>query len=105
MWKKLIIHFLNRSIHSPIRWRQIYNMVKFRNIVANEPVQNWMAHTEDAISFGRGNKGFIVMNTGHDNLRLKSLATGLPAGKYCEVITGNIESKTMENFLPRQSER
>ncbi|XP_074599614.1 alpha-amylase-like [Brevipalpus obovatus] len=74
------------------RWRQIYNMVKFRNFVGNEPVQNWITHNDDAISFSRGNKGFIAMNIGNGNLNAKTVPTGLPAGNYCDIITGNIES-------------
>ena len=37
----------------------------------------------------RGNKGFIVINSGSDGILNANLNTGLPAGKYCDVISGN----------------
>ncbi|XP_053610130.1 alpha-amylase 2-like isoform X2 [Plodia interpunctella] len=69
------------------RWRQIYQMVAFRNVVKNEPVQNWWDNGNNQIAYSRGNKGFIVFNLeGTDfNQRLK---TGLPEGEYCDVISG-----------------
>nr|AFE48186.1 amylase [Spondylus violaceus] len=72
------------------RWRQIFNMVAFRNVVMGTNVQNWWDNTNYQIAFGRGNKGFIVMNM--DSSRLEqTLQTGLPAGTYCDVISGNYE--------------
>jgi hypothetical protein len=39
------------------RWRQIYNMVRFRNIAEFESVQNWWDNGNDQIAFSRGDKG------------------------------------------------
>ncbi|ODM89150.1 Pancreatic alpha-amylase [Orchesella cincta] len=60
------------------RWRQIFNMVKFRNVVDGTNATNWWDNTENQIAFSRGNKGF----------------TGLPAGQYCDVISGNKEGSS-----------
>ena len=39
------------------RWRQIYNMARFRNTAAFQPVQNWWDNGNNQIAFSRGNKG------------------------------------------------
>nr|XP_011752173.1 pancreatic alpha-amylase-like [Macaca nemestrina] len=44
------------------RWRQIRNMVAFRNVVDGEPFTNWYDNGSNQVAFGRGNKGFIVFN-------------------------------------------
>ncbi|KAM8930432.1 pancreatic alpha-amylase-like [Pelodytes ibericus] len=70
------------------RWRQIKNMVIFRNVVNGEPITNWWDNGENQIAFGRGNKGFIVFNNDIRNMDV-TLNTGLPAGIYCDVISGD----------------
>lgn len=70
------------------RWRQIYNMVEFRNVVEDEPVDNWWDNESNQISFSRGDKGFIALNGDYWDLNT-SLQTGLPAGTYCDVISGS----------------
>jgi alpha-amylase len=39
------------------RWRQIYNMVRFRNTAEGQSVQNWWDNGNNQIAFSRGNKG------------------------------------------------
>ncbi|XP_073666305.1 alpha-amylase 2B isoform X7 [Tursiops truncatus] len=70
------------------RWRQIRNMVVFRNVVDGQPFTNWWDNGSNQVAFGRGNRGFIVFN--NDDWALSStLQTGLPAGTYCDVISGD----------------
>uniref|UniRef100_A0A8C6GEU9 Alpha-amylase n=1 Tax=Mus spicilegus TaxID=10103 RepID=A0A8C6GEU9_MUSSI len=70
------------------RWRQIRNMVAFRNVVNGQPFANWWDNDSNQVAFGRGNKGFIVFN--NDDWALsETLQTGLPAGTYCDVISGD----------------
>ncbi|XP_041503985.1 alpha-amylase 1-like [Microtus oregoni] len=70
------------------RWRQIRNMVAFRNIVNGQPLSNWWDNGSNQVAFGRGNKGFIVFN--NDDWSLSTtLQTGLPEGTYCDVISGD----------------
>ncbi|XP_075835286.1 alpha-amylase 1-like [Microtus pennsylvanicus] len=70
------------------RWRQIRNMVAFRNIVNGQPFSNWWDNGSNQVAFGRGNKGFIVFN--NDDWSLSTtLQTGLPEGTYCDVISGD----------------
>lgn len=70
------------------RWRQIYNMVAFRRSAYGTSVNNWWDNGGKQIAFSRGNKAFIVMNLEGFDLNT-SLSTGLSAGQYCDVISGN----------------
>ncbi|XP_035393342.1 pancreatic alpha-amylase-like [Cygnus atratus] len=72
------------------RWRQIKNMVIFRNVVDGQPFSNWWDNGSNQVAFGRGNKGFIVFNN-DDWYMNTDLQTGLPAGTYCDVISGQKE--------------
>ncbi|KAL7873299.1 hypothetical protein AOLI_G00123700 [Acnodon oligacanthus] len=70
------------------RWRQIRNMVKFRNVVDDQPFSNWWDNGNNQIAFGRGRRGFIVINNDDRNLH-ETLSTGLPGGIYCDIISGD----------------
>ncbi|NXS77174.1 AMYP amylase, partial [Pandion haliaetus] len=72
------------------RWRQIKNMVIFRNVVDGQPFSNWWDNGSNQVAFGRGNRGFIVFNNDDWNMNV-NLPTGLPAGTYCDVISGQKE--------------
>ncbi|XP_012251588.2 alpha-amylase A-like [Athalia rosae] len=73
------------------RWRQIYNMINFRNVVAGTAINNWWDNGSNQISFCRGNLGFIAINADSRSLR-ENLQTCLPAGIYCDVISGKLEN-------------
>ncbi len=74
------------------RYRPIANMVGFRNAVnGNWSVSNWWSNGNNQIAFGRGNLGFVVINKEGSTLS-RSFATGLPAGKYCDVISGEFNA-------------
>jgi alpha-amylase len=71
------------------RWRQIFNMVKFRNAVGTAAVSNWWENSGGKqIAFSRGNRGFIVFNLETFNLD-QTLQTGLSAGRYCDIASGS----------------
>jgi alpha-amylase len=81
------------------RWRPIANMVGFRNAVnANwAPVANWWSNGQRQIAFGRGHLGFVLINaelgTDPHTVGPESngwIQTGLPAGRYCDVIHSNL---------------
>ncbi|XP_005103373.1 alpha-amylase [Aplysia californica] len=73
------------------RWRQIYNMVAFRNMASGKPVSNWWSGADYQIAFSRGDRAFIAFNLEGYDLD-KTLQTGLPGGTYCDVISGNLEN-------------
>ncbi|XP_049948012.1 alpha-amylase 1-like [Schistocerca serialis cubense] len=71
------------------RWRQIYNMVGFRNNAGTTAMSNWWDNGNYQIAFSRGNTGFIAINNEANSDLKQTLQTGLPAGSYCDVISGN----------------
>ncbi|XP_003494475.1 alpha-amylase [Bombus impatiens] len=74
------------------RWRQIYNMVRFRNAVKGTSIKNWWDNGSNQIAFCRGNSGFVAFNNDRNDLRA-TLKTCLPPGQYCDVISGNLENR------------
>ncbi|CAH1797073.1 unnamed protein product [Owenia fusiformis] len=69
------------------RWRQIYNMVSFGAKSQNEPLRNWWDNGWQQVAFSRGNKAFIAFNN-EDREMDVTLQTGLPAGTYCDIVSG-----------------
>ena len=70
------------------RWRQIYNMVGFRNAAHGAAMANFWSNGDQQIAFARAGKAFIAINNqGYD--MNQSLQTTLSAGSYCDVISGN----------------
>ncbi|XP_030846564.1 alpha-amylase B-like [Strongylocentrotus purpuratus] len=69
------------------RWRAIRNMVCFRNVAGDEPVDNWWDNGDNFIAFSRGDKAFFALN--NEMIRQsETLQTGLRSGTYCDLITG-----------------
>ncbi|XP_004517830.1 alpha-amylase-related protein [Ceratitis capitata] len=69
------------------RWRQIYNMIGFKNAVRGTEMSNWWDNDDNQIAFCRGNRGFIAFNGNNWELTQR-LYTCLSAGVYCDVISG-----------------
>jgi alpha-amylase len=69
------------------RWPQIANMVGFRNAVRGTAVVNWWDNGNDAIAFGRGDRGYVVVNR-ETTAITRTFQTSLPAGNYCDVQHG-----------------
>lgn len=72
------------------RWRQITNMVEFRNVVHGTDMNDWWDNDNNQIAFCRGGQGFIAINNDGYDLK-ENLQTCLPAGTYCDVISGSKE--------------
>lgn len=65
-------------------WLQIANMVAFHNAVGSSPVTHWWSNGHNAIAFGRGSYGYVVIN--HEAYTItKQFQTALPPGRYCDV--------------------
>ena len=65
----------------------ILNMVPFRKYVAGTDVNHWWDNGANAIAFSRGDKGFVAINR-EATAVTATVPTGLPAGTYCELISG-----------------
>lgn len=70
------------------RFRGVANMVGWHNYVGNAPLANWFGDRVNLIAFSRGDKGWIAINN-HDTAQTHTFTTGLPAGRYCNIISGN----------------
>lgn len=71
------------------RWRSTYGMVGFRNQVGNADLTNWWDNGLNQIAFCRGNRGFFILNNDDFDL-YEQLPVCLPAGNYCDVISGEV---------------
>ncbi|XP_059153132.1 alpha-amylase-like [Physella acuta] len=59
------------------RWREIYNMVAFRNMARGTAVNNWWSGADYQIAFSRGDKAFIALNLeGFDINQTLQVSTG-----------------------------
>lgn len=68
------------------RWTGVVGMVGWRSAVGDAPVVDvWKGRR--AIAFGRGERGFAVVNAGRDMVE-ETFETSLAAGTYCDVVTG-----------------
>lgn len=65
----------------------IATMVAFRRHVAGSDVNRWWDNGANALAFSRGDKGFVAINNETTTL-VTTVATGLAAGTYCDILTG-----------------
>lgn len=73
------------------RWRQIYNMIGFRNAAAGTNVNNWWDNGSNQIAFCRGNAAFVAFNGDQYDMKV-TLRSCLPPGRYCDVISGALHN-------------
>ncbi|MBD1916145.1 alpha-amylase family protein [Phormidium sp. FACHB-322] len=74
------------------RWPAIAGMVGFRN--ATQPVAkvtDWWSNQANQIAFGRGDRGFVVINREAQPLT-HTFQTQLPQGRYCNVVQGGLSA-------------
>jgi alpha-amylase len=71
------------------RWPEIKNMARFRAATYGEGTQV-VATDDHRIAFRRGHKGFFMVNNNGGQRWSGRFYTGLPAGRYCDVIEGDI---------------
>ncbi|WP_028046651.1 alpha-amylase family protein [Cellulomonas sp. URHE0023] len=70
------------------RWPAVEGMLGWRAVAAEAPVSDpW--HRGEGVAFGRGDRAFVVVNAGDEQLTV-DLATSLPDGRYCDVLTGPV---------------
>jgi alpha-amylase len=65
----------------------IARMVGFRRAVAGSDVNRWWDNGANAIAFSRGSAGFVAISRETAPVAA-AVPTGLPAGRYCDVLTG-----------------
>lgn len=62
-------------------------MVAFRRAVAGAPTTRPWEDGANATAYSRGDRGFVLVNANLGTLSA-TIPTGLPAGTYCDVLTG-----------------
>ncbi len=65
----------------------VRNMIAFRRLVAGTDVNHWWDDGANAIAFSRGAKGFVAINRNATAITT-TVTTALPAGTYCDRLTG-----------------
>jgi len=71
----------------------ILRMVAFRKLVAGTDQNHWWDDGANAIAFTRGNKGFVAISR-EDTVVAAMVATGMPPGTYCDLLTGGLVGGT-----------
>lgn len=69
------------------RDQYITAMVGFRKAVAGTGISFWWDNGSNAVAFSRGDKGFVAISR-EDTTISAVVQTGMPAGTYCDVLTG-----------------
>ena len=67
------------------RFTGVRNMVAWHNYAAGSPVSNWYDDGDNLAAFSRGDKAWIAVNN-ETTAKKIIVTTGLPAGKYCDII-------------------
>ncbi len=70
------------------RWPAVAGMVGFHDAVAGTGVERWWDDGAKAVAFARGHQGYVVINADPAPLAGRSFETGLPPGRYCDVVHG-----------------
>ncbi|KAH7872135.1 glycoside hydrolase [Lentinula edodes] len=73
------------------RWVAVSGMVGFKNNVGSAALNDWVSPQSEQIAFGRGALGFVAINNA-DTVWSATFSTSLPAGSYCDVISGTSSS-------------
>lgn len=82
---------INQSWDFIHRWPEISNMVAFRNVTAGEAINYYTYSSANQVAFSRGRKGFVAINN-EGVAWVAGVKTGLPAGEYCNVVVGVLDS-------------
>jgi alpha-amylase len=77
----------------------IAGFVTFRRATHGTDLGHWQV-VDGVVSFGRGDKGHAAINTGGAPARIE-VPTGLPAGEYTDIVTGEAQGIVGEDGLLR----
>lgn len=67
----------------------LLRMLAFRRAVAGTDANRWWDNGANAVAFSRGDRGFVAIS--RESIPITaSVATGLPPGTYCDVLTGGL---------------
>ncbi|MEU6127837.1 alpha-amylase family protein [Saccharopolyspora sp. NPDC047091] len=69
----------------------IAGMAGFHREVQGAELTNWWDDGSGRVAFGRGDAGFVVLNREDAAIDQQSFQTSLPAGTYCDVLSGSLQ--------------
>ncbi|MFR9729168.1 alpha-amylase [Saccharopolyspora sp. MS10] len=69
----------------------IAGMAGFHQEVRGADLVNWWDDGAGRIAFGRGDAGFVVLNREDAAVEQQTFQTSLPAGTYCDVMSGELQ--------------
>jgi len=72
------------------RWPIISAMVVWRAVAADTALRHWWDDGNRQIAFSRAGRAFIAINDDESKSMNAQLMTGLPAGQYCDVVSGTL---------------
>jgi alpha-amylase len=73
------------------RRASVARMVQLRRYAAGAPLGNWQAlGTPNQVGFTRAGRAFVALNRESNPASNLSVQTGLPAGTYCDVVSGEV---------------
>jgi alpha-amylase len=75
------------------RKTSVVKMVAWHNQVAGTPVAHWYSDRTNLIAFSRGSTGWIAINN-ESRARTRTFSTGLPQGRYCDILHGTFKNGT-----------
>jgi hypothetical protein len=64
-------------------------MVAFRNAAGSQNISDVVVHGPNTVSFRRAGRAFIMINRDSALWTVAALPTGLPAGRYCNVVVSD----------------
>ncbi|WP_243789224.1 alpha-amylase family protein [Saccharopolyspora gloriosae] len=70
----------------------IAGMAGFHQAVQGKELTNWWDDGSGRIAFGRADAGFVVINREDGEITDQEFQTSLPAGTYCDVMSGSLEN-------------
>lgn len=80
------------------RWNETAHMTAFRNAVAGTDLVQWWDNGGNQVAYGRGDKGYVALNKAGGSVT-RTFQTSLPAGRYCDVISGGPTSSGCSGTL------
>jgi len=72
------------------RWPVIKAMVEWRSVAEGAALRHWWSDGHRQIAFARAGRAFIAINDDAWKSMDVTLDTGLPAGVYCDVTSGQL---------------
>ena len=72
-------------------------MVGWHDHVGQAKRANFWTDDANVVAFSKGNRGWVALNNGKAPEEIR-VQTGLPGGRYCDVVSGAEQAMTLPEF-------